>query len=220
MTQVYGDTVDYDQFLPQVTQYVPDVGEFVAVDAIKNACIEFCERTYFWQYSVPAITPAIGQNSYVMQTPADTKVVGILQAYYNDFLLIPKSPDELARIYRMTDWMTLPGYPQYYTRVKKPEIVLVPSPSVVDGDTVSIRVALAPTRDSQEIDSEIYEQWAEVIGWGARARLYSQPKQPYYDKNASMEAQKMFRTGITEAKIQVNKGMTRNSTIVEFQRLV
>ncbi len=124
MTQAYGFSVSYDQFLPRVLQYVPDASEFIAIDAIKQACIEFCERTYYWQYTVPAINIVNGQANYIINTPADTKLVGPIQAYFNTLLLIPKSPDELADIYRMGAWDQLQGSPQYITRTIKPEVLL------------------------------------------------------------------------------------------------
>lgn len=220
MSQAYGFTVPYEQFLPQVTQYVPDVSEFIAVDAIRNAAIEFCEKTLFWQINTDPITVVENQANYPIQTPADTKLVQVIVGYYDTNLLIPKAPDQLADIYRMGDWQNIAGAPQYITQIIKPEIVLVPYPYQTQADLLTLRIAIAPTRDSQEIDSEIYEQWAETIAMGARARLFAQAKQPYYDKQASIDALKMFRYDINRARIAVNKGLTRTSPQVEYQRFV
>lgn len=220
MSQSYGYTVDYEQFLSQVTQYVPDVSEFVAIDAIRNAAIEFCTKSLYWQVNLDPITVVANKNNYELQTPADTKVVQLIVSYFDENLLIPQSPDRLADIYRMGDWQTVTGSPQYVTQIIKPEVVVVPTPFETREDILKIRVALAPTRDSQEIDSEIYEEWAETIAMGARARLYAQPKQPYYDKQAATDATKLFRYDINRARIAVNKGLTRTSSQVEFQRFV
>ena len=220
MTQAYGYSVSYEDFLPRVLQYVPDASEMVAIDAIRQACIEFCEKTYFWQYQTPNIDVIDGQANYVIATPSDTKFVGPVQTYFNTNLLVPKSPDELADIYRMGNWQILEGSPQYVTRIIKPELVLVPIPYVSQPAVLYVRGALAPTQDSTEIDSEIYEQWAESIAWGARARLLAQPRQDYTDKAGAIEAMKMFRYEINRARIQVNKGLTRSSVRIEFQRFV
>lgn len=220
MTQAYGYTVPYEDFLPQVLQYIPDVAEYMALDAIKQACIEFCERTYILQYSIPAIDIVKGQANYVLPTPADTKAVGPIQVYYDTNLLIPKGPDELADIYRMGDWQQVIGHPQYVTRVVKPEVLLVPIPNDNSPGSLHIKTALAPTRDSTEIDSEIYEQWLEAIGWGARARLMAQPRQDYSNPQGALDALKMFRYEINRARMQVTKGLTRGSPRVEFQRWV
>jgi len=220
MSQSYGYTVPYEQFLSQVTQYVPDVSEFVAIDAIRNACIEFCTKSLYWQYNVPAISVVANKANYELQTPADTKVIQLIVSYFDENLLIPQSPDRLADIYRMGNWQTVTGTPQYITQIIKPEVVVVPIPYEDTPDILRIRVALAPTRDSQEIDSEIFENWAETIAMGARARLYAQPKQPYYDKQAAVDATKLFRYDINRARIAINKGLVRTSSQVEFQRFV
>lgn len=220
MTQAYGYSVPYEDFLPRVLQYVPGASEMVAIDAIRQACIEFCEKTYYWQYQTPNMNVVNGQANYVIATPADTKFVGPVLTYFNTLLMIPKSPDELADIYRMGNWQELQGGPQYVTRIIKPELTLVPIPYVTQPAVLYVRGALAPTQDSSEIDSEIYEQWAEAIAWGARARLLAQPRQDYTDKAGSIEALKMFRYEINRARIQVNKGLTRASTRTEFQRWV
>ncbi len=145
-------------------------------------------------------------------------MVGPIQAYFNTLLLIPKSPDELADIYRMGAWDQLEGSPQYITRTIKPEVLLVPIPYITQPGALYLRTALAPTQDSTEIDSEIYEQWADAIAWGARARLLAQPRQDYTDKAGAIEAAKMFNYHINRARIQMNKGLTRASTRTEFQR--
>lgn len=220
MTQFYGITVPYSQFLPLVLQYVPDASDFMAEDAIKQACIEFCEKTYIWQYTVPAMDIVANQANYRLNTPVGTKAVGAIQVYYDTSLMIPKGPDELADIYRMGDWQQVTGHPQYVTRVIKPEFLLVPIPTDNSPGSLHIKTALAPTRDSEEIDSEIYEQWAEAIAWGARARLLAQPRQDYSDKAGSLEALRMFRHEISRARIQMTKGQTRASTRTEYQRWV
>ena len=220
MTQAYGFTVSYDEFLPYVLQYVPDASEFIAKDVVKQACIEFCEKSLVWQYNVPAMDVINGQNNYVVQTPTDTKMVVPVQAFFNTNLLIPKGPDELAEIYRMGDWQQIQGAPQYITRIIKPEVVLVPTPYVTQPAILNLRIAIAPTRDSEEIDSEIFEQWAESIAWGARARLLAQPRQDYTDRTGSIEALKMFKYEINRARMQVTKGLTRGSPRIEFQRWV
>lgn len=215
--QTYGYTVSFDQFLPEVMQFTPDVPELIAVHAIKNACIEFCERSLYWQIDLPAISVTGNKGNYAIQTPVDTKLVQLINTYFDQSLLIPAAPDELANIYRMGNWQTMVGNPQYVTQVIRPEVVLVPIPYEDRADILSIRVAVAPTRDAESIDSEIYEQFAERIGYGARARLYNTPRQPYYDKTAALEMMKLFRTSISEVRIMVNKGLPRTSPQVEYQ---
>lgn len=220
MTQVYGSTVSYEQFLPEVVQYVPDVPEFVAINAIRNACIEFCERSRYLQIDIPAFDLVAGQKTYPIVTPDGTKFVLPEVTYYKEVLLIPQSNDELARIYRMADWRGVQGAPAYITRLVAPEIQIVPWPTFSDPASLKLRISIAPTRDSTEVDSEIYEQFLEVIGYGARARLYNTPKQPYFDKNAGELFYQMFRHGINEARMRVTKGLTRDSVRAEFQRFL
>lgn len=220
MTAFYGTNVPYEEFLPEVMQFVPDVADLVATNAIKQACIEFCQKTRYWQIELDPIDVVANQSSYVIPTPADTKMVGIVYAYYNNNLMIPQPPDTLANIYRMGDWRELQGSPQYITQIIKPEVILVPQPSFSIADALKMRVAIAPTRDSTEISSEIYENYLLVIADGAKSILYATPGQPYYDKVLSKECQINFRTGIANARIAIDKGLTRNSTRAEYQRFV
>ena len=220
MTALYGFTVPYEEFLPEVLQFTPDAPEHIAVNAIRNACIEFCTKTRYWQYNAPAISTQSGKSNYVIETPADTKMVGISFVYFDTNLLIPKGADELADIYRMGNWQALTGSPQYYTQIQKPEIILVPTPFKDETDIVKVRVALAPTRDSSEVSSEVYENYLQVIAHGAKAILYATPGQPYFDKTLARDSAIAFRVGITEARIAITKGLTRASTRAEFQRFV
>ena len=220
MTALYGVTVPFEEFLPEVMQFCPDVPEHIAVNAIRNTCIDFCTRTYYWQINVPTISVVQGQANYAIQTPADTKLVGIISAYYDTNLLIPQPPDTLASIYRMGNWQEVQGSPQYYTQIIKPEIVLVPYPYEDRADVLNVRVAIAPLRDSTEVTSELYENFLDVIANGARSVLYGTPGQPYFDRQSSKDCERVYRAGVSDTRIAMNKGLTRTSNRAEFQRFV
>lgn len=220
MTQLYGSTVSFDDFLPEVMQFLPDVPEHIAKNAIRNAAIEFCEKTRYWQIDIDPISVVAKKNNYVIETPSGTKYVGMVNAYFDTNLMIPKGPDELARIYRMGDWQQVEGTPQYVTQIIKPEVILVPTPYADKADCFHVRVSIAPTRDSDEITQDIYENYLMVIANGAKAILYNTPGQPYFDRTAAKECMMYFRAGIANTKIAIDKGLTRSSTRAEFQRFV
>jgi len=93
-------TIELTEFLPEVMQYVPDVPEFVAINSLRNAAIEFCEKTRVLQIDLSPTALIVGKANYLMVVPPDLKFVDLVEAYADDRLLIPKSSEELSRIYR------------------------------------------------------------------------------------------------------------------------
>lgn len=220
MSITYGLPTDFEEFLPDVLPYVPNAPEFAAISAVRDACIEFCQKTWRWQVDLKVMPLSAEKNKYNLSAPPDTRIVGIVSAYYKDVLLIPKGQDELARLFRATNWQTLEGEPRYYTQRTKGQIQVVPIPTMNDADGLYVRVALAPTRDSTSVESEIYELYSDAIAHGARAILYKTPGQPYFDRVSAKDVSADFRQAISEAKIEVNKGLTRTSNRVEYQRIL
>jgi hypothetical protein len=81
-----------------------------------------------------------------------------------------------------------------------------------------VKAAIAPKRASLTVDEELFERFLEQISYGARARLYNTPNQPYYDPRTAMEYTKRFNDVMAEVRTRVYKGLTRASTKIEFQR--
>lgn len=211
--------VSYEVFLPEVMPYVHDVPEIVAVQAIRNACIEFCEETHYLQENLDAITGIEGIGEYDLDAnDANYKVVEIMQAYYGDQLLIPKAQEELNQIYRTSNWEDLKGNPYYYFRPRASVIRLVTKPILTEANKLKVKAALAPKRTSTTVDDELFERFLEYIAHGARARLYNTPNQPYYDPKTAMEYTKRFNDEMAEVRTRVYKGLTRAAARVEFQR--
>jgi len=211
--------VSYEVFLPEVMPYVHDVPEIVAVQAIRNACIEFCTETHYLQESLDPITGQENVGEYDLDAnDSNYKVIEIMQAYYGDQLLIPKSQEELNQIYRTSNWEDLKGNPYYYFRPRVSVVRLVTKPVTTEANKLKIKAAIAPSRASTTVDQELFEVFLEVIAHGARARLYNTPNQPYYDPKTAMEYTKRFNDEMAEVRTRVYKGLTRAAARVEFQR--
>ena len=124
--------VSYESFLPDVVQFVKDVPEIVAVQAIRNATIQFCEKTRVLQTQLSPMDMTAGVSVYGFEPDVGYKVVDIMEAWYGDQLLIPKAVEELTRIYRTSNWNDLDGNPYYYFRSRTQEVTLVPKPKVTE----------------------------------------------------------------------------------------
>jgi hypothetical protein len=211
--------VSYEVFLPEVMPYVQDVPEVVAVQAIRNACIQFCTETHYLQESLDPMTGQENVGDYDLEANEPNYiVVEIMQAYYGDQLLIPKAQEELNQIYRTSNWEDLKGNPYYYYRPRVSVIRLVTKPIITEANKLKVKAAIAPSRASTTVDSEMFEIFLEEIAHGARARLYNTPNQPYYDPKTAMEYTKRFNDEMAEVRTRVYKGLTRAAAKIEFQR--
>lgn len=213
-------TVSFKEFLPEVTQFVQDVPDLVALRAIRNAAIQFCEKTRCWQMDLAPADVTAGVGAYKPAVPPSTIFVDIVEGWHGDALLIPKTVEELSNIYRAVDWRQLQGQPYYTTRMVTDTINLVPIPLFSNPGYLKLRVALAPTRNADTCGEELLERYVEFIGFGARARLYDTPGQPYYDPKSAQIYLKRFNDGCSETKTRINKSMGRSSIKIEFQRII
>lgn len=209
---------DFTAFLPEVLPFVHDCPQIAAISALRAATIEFCEKSLYWQLDLDLLDIDAGDANYQIPVPDGAALISVMGAWYDGRQLEPKGPDELARMFRGHDWRTMGGMPKFFTQITPTEVLLCPVPTSDIPDIVGMRVALAPTRDATSVDDSVYQRHLETIAKGARARLYATPGQPYYDMQMSMAYQKEFMSGIGEAKIQVNKGMTRTSNRIEFRK--
>lgn len=208
--------VPYSDFFPEVIPLCPDVSEPQALHAIRNACIEFCERTSMWRESAQALVQT-GQNTYFVPVNLDTASATILSVYYDNNLLVATSEESLNNN-ASRDWRLDVGTPTMFTSAPDTAsftLSRVP-PDEDNGKVMRIRYALRPTRDSEEVGLDyIYSRWAEVIGYGALQRLYMTMGQPYYNPQVAVSYGNLFAAGVAKARAEVNNGNGQGQLMVK-----
>ena len=203
----------YEDFLKEVTPYVPHVPEMLAVNAIRNAAIEFTDKSMIWQYEVDPINTVYNQTEYTMPVPPGTGVARIMNAWYNTMPLTPKGENDLAKMF-LADWRSIQGNPFYITQRWPDVAIIVPAPIVALEQGLNIIVALRPTRDSVSVDDFLYYRWAEAIADGAKARLLAVPQQPFTDQKMAEYYRLQCASKIGLARAEANRGLTRATLTV------
>lgn len=197
-------TAWYDEVLPEV----PGCPQPVALNAIRNAAIEFCRRSWVWRVSLDTMPVYAEVPDYELEPPTKTKVAKILQVWFQGREIYPKAPDELNRLYAR--WPAETGTPKWFVQ-RDPEILLlVPMPLTSIEDAVEAEVAIAPSRASTGIDSAIYEKYLDAITHGALARLFRSKSKPWTDTVLAADRTNQFDAAIGLAKVDAVKGHGRS----------
>lgn len=212
-------SVNFQKFLIEVMPYVRDVPEFVAINAIRNATIEFCEKTKIIQQELDPITLLPGISTYDLDVGVGYQPAGVMAAWVSNQPLEAKAPDDLKKIYPQ-DWRVMTGNPSFFTQMVNEEVIVVPFSTEKRPNALRLITAVTPARDASSVDDLVWNKYAEIIGFGARARLYDTPGQPYYDPQAAVLYRAKFVNGIGEGKIAVGRGLSRASNRVRPPRLV
>lgn len=211
--------VRYEEFLPEVLPYLPDCPQNVAVNALRNASIEFCDRSGWWLYEHPDVPTTGDEGRYPLDLPDYTQACRVHQAWHDEQPLTPYSEDAIRRLFHY-DWRSARGNPGYILSLTSQEVAIVPAPTPTMAGTLKMIVALRPTRDSFDIDETVYQRWVETIATGARARLLNIPNQTFHDPVASMQARTVFNAGVSEAYRERLRGMQRSIARVKPVRWV
>lgn len=211
-------TVSTDSFLREVVTYCPDVMELIALNAIVNSCIEFCQVSTIHRIDMTALDGVAGQAEYPITVPADTQLASVVQLSYSGIPLRPKDLEELATFYRYQDWHSMTGQPAFYTQLTPGAVTLIPYPSTNTTGAITGRIALMPTRTATTVYADLYNRYSEDIALGARSRLHYTPGTSYYDPNMAEQCRTRFNAAAANAKARANKGQTRALTRVIYNK--
>ena len=214
-------STNYEAFLPEVLPFFPTLPEIVVVNAIRNAAIEFCDRTD-WLFYTPVQQDIIaGEDEYdlTLDVPDGHTVARVQSAWVNQYQVLPRSEDELRRLYNL-DWRKQTGRPNYYTQYTPETMVLVPIPSAYVSQGLAVTLVIRPVRDGSVCDDSLYQRWLEVIAFGARMRLHEMPGHAYENPQMAEKYRQLFAQGIDKAIIERTRGLSRTTMRVRPPRLL
>jgi hypothetical protein len=162
-----------DAFLGKINPYAPGCAIPTAYSAIRDAAIEFCERTRLWRYEDEFAVSA--DEAECIATPVGSVLLDIERAWFDGARLTPATVDLLDK--HMDGWRdgSLTGQPQYISQIELNTLRLIPA----QAGTVKLSLWLKPSQDCLDLPDFLADQYREVIAHGALGRLLMMPGQPY-----------------------------------------
>jgi hypothetical protein len=213
--------VSYEQFYPEVMPYFPGMPEPLLLNAIRNACIEFCEKSDWLFYTPMMQDLQAGEDEYdlTLDLPPQTVISRVQSCWCNQQPVAPKSEEDLRAIYGL-DWRNMQGNPCYITQYVPEILIIIPTPTIFVPQGLGVTLVIRPSVPSTTVDPSLLNHWHEVIAAGARGRLYATPGQAYENPKLAAQYMELFEAGVMRAQIQRRMGLTRAIMRVRPPRLV
>lgn len=212
--------MDFDQLLPEILPDVPGCADPIAIRAIRNAVVEFCERTALYRSTLAAIDVVADTAEYALAAPAGYAVVDVRRATLDGYPLTFKSQDQLDREWNedargmalylyhrkvgegldAKSWQTaVSDRPQTYFMTNPSTIRLVGIPTTAITGGLLVTVALKPTPAATQIVDWLYNDYYRTLAYGALAELLKLPKKPWTDMALASHYHRLFNEGIEKA---------------------
>ena len=162
---------DFDTILPRVTTRAAKVAEPAAIDAIREAVIELCERARVWPFQVDlTLTTAEADD---IPVPAGAVLHEIETVRFDGRRLTPRTIYDLEDRFSASN---TPGAPAYYAQHLEGTIIVKPP---APGEVIRIKGFLKPDITATEAPDYVLREHRELIADGALARLLLIPGQAW-----------------------------------------
>lgn len=213
----------YEDFFPYILPEVPGANELIVTQAIRNSCIEFCEKSLALVVDHDPITIIQNLVDYDLDPPKGYVVVKVQQAWLENNKLNAVAPDFVrdASTYNrlFSSYESQASTPQYYLQKEPRSISVWPLPDKKYANGLTLRVAIKPTRASSEIDDVVFEDYAETIAHGALYRLMMSTGKPYSNAQMAAVEKGLFDVGVNVARSRALHGNVRGSLAVQMRRI-
>lgn len=211
----------YEAFFPDVLPDVPGITPDMALRAIRQSVIEFCEKSLIHQVTQDPISLIPNIDTYDLDAPRGYRVGKVMRAWYLGSELQPVAPDDMrapdAYSTVINNYTPTRTSPTGFTQVDFDTVTFIPIPDQAYQNSVTLRVALVPLRDSDGCEAFLHEIWGELIACGAKARLQVNPGKPYTNAEAATVNQARFTTAINDARQRATRGNVRSDLMVKMR---
>jgi len=208
-------SVDWEQYLKEVMPDVSGCPVQLALNAVRNAAIEFANQTRVWRDDVEQVVMVAGQAVYplVTQNVDDEEIIALHKVQFTDqtYPLSTISALHLdnARL------STTEQKPRWFNQPTPAQIEMFYTPDAASG-TLNCKAILKPTKTSTFGPDFMFNDWLEEISAGAKARLLAM-KRPWGDKSMVKFHRRLFINGYIEARIRDAKSNVMSSSAVRPQ---
>lgn len=183
-------TVPLSKFVPHVTIATYDadgnnpIPESVAESFIRNSAISFAEKTGILTQTVN-VDLQCGLDHYPLETRDCDTIIGVKSAKMGDWCESDcgTSWNWGSVCFKMVDDM-LTIYP-------------VPDRDIEDG--LELELVVAPSRDTCELDSQLYDKWFDAVVNGALAELHALPSRPFSSTTRADYRRRLFNEDVGRA---------------------
>ncbi|MDO8310528.1 MAG: hypothetical protein Q7T25_01165 [Sideroxyarcus sp.] len=183
---------------------VPGVPEPVAINALRKAAIEFCDRSRAWVTDHDPIDLIAEEATYQFSPNNGTVVVRVEEAWVSGKDI---SPTTRLDVQRYANWTSLTGTPTHYLQENTEEIILFQKPASSMAEALTMKVSLKPSRRSTGIEGWLVEKYLDEIVHGALWRLLEMPSKPWSEGNSAMYHKGAFDAAIISAQLAAQKGL-------------
>jgi hypothetical protein len=190
-----------DDLLPSILPYAPSCAAPTAYFGIRQAAIEFCERTRLWKFEDEF--EVVETDDDQLLAPADAVIHEIDEVRFDDIPLEPKTTQWLDE--QCSGWREDTGTPSYLTQLEPNILRLVPRGT----GTVNLSVWLKPSQDADELPDFIVDQHRETIAHGALARILLIPNQSFSNPNMAAAFAQMFQAKLDALSAKGYTGQQR-----------
>lgn len=183
-------TVSYDKFLPHVLAFTigdeqsGSLPENAALSFIRNAAFTFAEKTGIIKDTIK-VDLQCGLDSYPLEVSSCEQIIGIKNAKLGEF--------ETFDCGFNWSW----GNVSFQFDDDVLQVWPVPTQDIENG--LELEVILAPSKDSCEIDSRIYDKWHDAIIHGALAEIHMMPGRPWSSVTRADYRRRLFNEEVSRA---------------------
>lgn len=164
---------------------------FAAANELRRATQEFCDRTKVWRVSLDATTTNAKEDTYDFEIEEEMLLVKVMSAKLDEQDLKILLPDDDIR----TGGALLV--------LDHTQFLLTTQPAA--RQKVYIKAIMKPSELATGVEDYIYDQYAEKIAYGAKARLQSLADRPYSHPALAQENQERFETAIANVIMRTAK---------------
>lgn len=211
--------VSYDILFPEVMVHAPNCPEPIAINAIRNACIDFAKGTLVLTEELDPISVTANEPLVDIDTVAGYDVERLVgDLFFEGKRLSKKTTAELDAMYYQSWREFTSPKPSGYVMYKANEVRLVPIPTESAAGAITGRVALSPSRTSTRVREDLIAFDRQGIAAGAISKILMIPDQPYSNEAKAAVYERMFRAAIADGAADVRTSFVRAPMRVIPQR--
>jgi hypothetical protein len=200
-------TADLHEFLPEVQPEVMDAPLPLILQAIRDSAQRFCSGSWVWR-ETETFSLEPNKADYEVKPVADAKVAFAFdlrkrnEAGSSKYTTIP-GPTSYFDLERFSvNWRndeSSVGYIRDWV-FDDGVITIVPKPTAYLSEWVKVECVLQPDRTTNEVPEELFNDYAEEIGAGAKAKLMMMRDKKWTDMNLAKEYKNLFEKSIRRAR--------------------